>query len=127
MHVRLAVKEAAKARHRHRLGAVLLKGGKPIAVAHNFSYIHAEHAAIGRAWRNSIEGCTIVVVRVRRNGKLGMARPCPNCMERLIDAGIRKIIYSDFDGNMREEKLPRYEANPVNIKFRSTLWKKREA
>lgn len=106
MSIHLAIRAALKARHRnHRLGAILIKGGNIISVGWNISFKHAEHMAIDRAWRSDIEGCTIMVVRVRKNGSLGMAKPCETCMARLIDAGIKKVIYSTNDGQLETTKL----------------------
>lgn len=104
--IKLAVKEAKKARHKqHRLGAVLMRGGKPIAASHNFAHVHAEHATLNRAWRSDTEGCTLFVARVRKDGSLGMAKPCKLCMERLVEAGIKKVTYSNKDGQLETIKL----------------------
>lgn len=101
MSISLAIREASRARHKqHRLGAVLLKGGKPVASAHNFDRTHAEVAAMDRVWKSELQGLTILVVRARKGGGLGMAKPCPDCMEKLVAAGIKKVVYSDDDGNL---------------------------
>jgi len=103
--IRLAIKEAMKSTHKHRHGAVILSGGKPVAAAHNFGHIHAEHAAINHAWRSNIDGCSLIVVRVVSDGSLGMAYPCNTCIKRMILAGIKKVYYSYIDGSIRELKL----------------------
>lgn len=108
MYIRIAYREAAKSRHhQHKLGAVLVKGGKPIAVAHNFSHVHAEHACLNQAWRSDVDGATMVVVRVRKNGTIGMARPCALCMKRLIQAGIKKVLFTNESGKLEIIRLPR--------------------
>lgn len=128
MYLRLAIREAHKARHKqHRHAAILLKGGKPVAVAHNHSHVHAEHAAINRAWRTGTEGATIVVIRLRKDGTIGMSRPCEKCVNRLIQAGIKKVIYSDSDGTLKSFKLPtKAEVSQLNIQFLNFLWHKKE-
>jgi pyrimidine deaminase RibD-like protein len=103
--VRLAIREALKSPHKHKLGAVIVSGGKPVAAAHNFGHIHAEHAAINHAWRSDIDGCSIIVVRVVSDGSLGMAYPCNTCLKRMISVGIKKVYYSYVDGSIRELKL----------------------
>lgn len=104
--IKLAVKQAAKSKHKqHRFGAVLLRGGKPIVVSHNFAYVHAEHAVLNRAWKNEISGATLVVVRVTKNGRLGMALPCNVCIRRMYAAGVKKVLYSSEDGSIKEIKL----------------------
>lgn len=112
MSIKTAIKEASKARHRqHKFGAVLLKGGKPIQSSHNFSHIHAEHAVLNRAWRQDVEGSTILVIRMRKNGTLGLAKPCKLCMERLAQAGVRKVIYSNNLGQLETVKLSSKKPN----------------
>lgn len=113
--IKLAVKEAQKARHKqHRLGAILMRAGKPIAASHNFAHVHAEHAVLNRAWRSDIEGCTLVVARVRKDGSLAMAKPCDLCMNRMIEAGIKKVVYSNREGKMETIKLPSRKSNGNN-------------
>ncbi len=106
MSIKIALREATKARHhQHKFGAVLLRGGKPIVACHNFDFVHAEHAVINRAWRNDIVGATLLVIRVRKDGSLGMAKPCELCMNRLIQAGIKKVTYSNVIGVLESIKL----------------------
>lgn len=127
MYMKMAIREALKARHKqHGHGAVLLKGGKPVAVAHNHSHVHAEHAVINRAHRVGTEGATIVVIRVRKDGTIGMSKPCDKCVSRLISAGIKKVIYSDTDGSMKTLRLQKTEVNQPTIKMQSILWQKKE-
>lgn len=125
----MAVKEAKKARHKqHGHAAILLKGGRPVAVAHNHSHIHAEHAVITRAWRTGTEGATVMVIRLRKDGTIGMSKPCPQCMTRMVGAGIKKVIYSDNDGNLKQLKLPtRSDVNQLTTKMQTILWQKKEA
>jgi len=105
-YIRMAMREAKKARHRqHFLGAVLLRGSNPIAVAHNFSHIHAEEAVIGRAWKSGTVGTTLVVVRVRKNGDLANSKPCKMCQSLLLVAGVKKVIYSDNSGQIQTIRL----------------------
>jgi tRNA(Arg) A34 adenosine deaminase TadA len=129
MYLKLAIREATKARHKqHNHGAVLIRGGKPVAVGHNHSHIHAEHAALNRAWRHGTEGGTLVVIRVRKDGTIGMSRPCEMCVNRLISAGIKKVIYSDSDGSLKSFKLPtKSEVSKLNITLQNILWYKKEA
>jgi deoxycytidylate deaminase len=103
MHLRLALREASKARHpQHRHGALLLRGGNVIARAHNFSHLHAEEAVIGRAWRSKIKGTTLVVIRVTRGGQLSMSKPCERCLSLIAAAGVRKVIYTNNVGELEE-------------------------
>lgn len=47
----------------------------------------------------------ILVLRFRGNGSLGMARPCESCLEKLRDAGIRRVTFSDDSEGFTEERL----------------------
>lgn len=48
-----------------------------------------------------LTGCTVYVVRgARTGGERRMARPCRHCQKFLSDLGIRKVFYSDTDGEM---------------------------
>ena len=47
---------------------------------------------------------SVYIYRELKNGKLGMARCCPACMEALKSLGIKKICYTTDDG-YAEEKL----------------------
>jgi deoxycytidylate deaminase len=87
------------------VGAVIISH-KPISIGFNIqkshprfadgkrSYsIHAEISALLRS-QCSVRGSTIYVYREDRNGDIGMAKPCPNCMKILIEAGIKRVYYT---------------------------------
>lgn len=66
--------------------------------------IHAEVAAI-RATKANLKDCTIYISRVNARGELRISRPCPDCMKAIIDAGIRRIVYTNSDGTLTVEKI----------------------
>jgi deoxycytidylate deaminase len=110
--IKIAIREAAKSDHRqHHMAAVLIKGGNIISVGHNSGHLHGEHTCLNRAWRTDVSGSTVLVVRVRRNGTLGMAKPCPLCMQRLVQAGIKKVTYSTNSGTFETMKLSSMSSN----------------
>ncbi len=118
MNIQLALKEAKNARHRqHKLGAVLFKSGKPIASSHNFDHVHAEHAVINQAWRSDIAGTTLLVIRVRKDGTLGMAKPCYLCMARIIQAGVKRVIFSNSCGELESIKIASQEISAVYLEY----------
>lgn len=55
--------------------------------------IHAEISALLKA-RCDVSGGTIFVYREDRNGQIRLAKPCPQCMKALIEAGIKRIYYT---------------------------------
>lgn len=63
--------------------------------------LHAEMSVIPF----SKPGDTIIVMRWRKDFTLSMARPCPACQHYLREAGIKKVIYSDWDGNFQTYKI----------------------
>lgn len=78
----------------------------------NLDGLHAEIAAIksipyNMACSVRYNRATLYVVRVApglRYG-IGMARPCPACINAIRDAGIRNVIYSTDDGFAKETIL----------------------
>ena len=52
-----------------------------------------------RGDRSVLEGSRIYVVRLKRDGDLGMARPCPICEGLLRHHGVKQATFSDREGN----------------------------
>jgi hypothetical protein len=51
------------------------------------------------------KGGTIFVARVSQTGASRMARPCANCYETLLLAGVKKVVYTTNDGGFKIEKI----------------------
>ena len=95
---------------RFRVGAVIARRSHPLSLGVNDMlkthpkrkprYGCAEFYAIKRA-RTSVEGADIYVVRIRRNGSLGLARPCIMCALDLQEVGITRVFYSTEYGIQR--------------------------
>ena len=62
-----------------------------------------------------IRGATIYVYRELKDGSLGNCFPCPACGRRIITAGIKRIVYTDYDG-VYELKIRRFENYGVSGK-----------
>ena len=58
------------------------------------NYLHAEIAAILRAFHSTSRAYSIRVERRSRKGNLALARPCAICMLAIKEAGIKQITYS---------------------------------
>lgn len=89
--------------HKVRMGAVIVKNGKPISVGCNQKKshpsapvcgLHAEASAIRYAGKANLRGSSIFVYRERKDGRLGMARPCEHCVELLKKNGIKWMWYT---------------------------------
>ncbi len=91
--------------HQHPMAAAIISGGKIVSMHTNNNHIHAEQAVINRSWRSGAEGCTLVVIRVKADGGLGMAKPCLDCMQRIKEAGIKKVLFTNADGVVCELKV----------------------
>lgn len=66
--------------------------------------IHAEMQAIIRAKNivDSLEGMILVVARVKRNGELGLARPCLGCQNIIRLHNIKEVWYTTENGWAKE-------------------------
>ena len=126
--LRLVNRHLHKCRHRqHRLVSFLFKGGNLISIGFNFGVTHAECTAINHAWRSkdSLIGTTMFVVRVRRDGTMGLSKPCINCMARLNDTGVRRVVYTDNNGQFQIVKLPVNIGNRINPRLQNIIWHKK--
>lgn len=71
--------------------------GRPVTV-------HAEMQAIIRAKNvvESLEGMVLIVARIKRNGEIGMARPCSGCQAIIRQNGIKEVWYTTENGWAKE-------------------------
>jgi deoxycytidylate deaminase len=62
---------------------------------------HAEFAALIGNYKYDLAGASIYVVRLSNRGPgLTMAKPCKHCQEVIQAAGIRKVYYTNYEGNV---------------------------
>ena len=67
--------------------------------------LHAEQHAIMRVPNKELlNGASLLVIRINRNGKLTNARPCKNCMRTINYFKISNIYYSNENGEIVMEK-----------------------
>ncbi len=92
---------AGQSTHKRNMHAsILLKGGRVLGYGYNTEKAHAEIMAIRRSrWTgHTCSSSQLVSIMFRRrNGSLGISKPCPTCMASIREQGIRSIIY--FNGN----------------------------
>lgn len=119
MSFRIAQKTALKSPFlKHRVGAVVMKGKRILSSGFNeIRYdkttqrgtMHAEAAAIGKLLNSGAQaelvGSTIFVTRYTRSGLISCAKPCDECYELIRSVGIRKVVYTDFDGSTKRMKV----------------------
>lgn len=102
--------------------ALVVKGGAILSVGLNsnrrnilvddhgyphFCGTHGELDACIKASRfTSIEGCKVYVLRVLKDGKsIEMSKPCEHCARALRAYGIRRVIYTTYNGGFVHESL----------------------
>lgn len=112
---------SALSNHRCKIGCVVVSGHRIISSGHNSAskthafqakidkkffgcecagYLHAETAALLPLIKEGVDlkDSTIYVYRKMKDGKIGMARPCPRCMSVIKSCGIKNINYTTEDG-----------------------------
>lgn len=115
---RLAIKAAKfSERKRYQLSAVLFVNKKPCSIGYNdfvkshplmgnqnsLKRLHAEMNAVSGLKHNwDMKDAFLVVCRVKKDGSLGMSRPCIYCREVLKNKGINTIYYTTEDGYAKE-------------------------
>ena len=98
--IRIATQEALKVtRHRHRHGAVVMRGGNVLSRAGNDG-VHAEIRAALKLRAEERTGADIWVVRVphRDEKSLAMSRPCRKCQLQLRALSIGRVFFSNETG-----------------------------
>lgn len=116
--IKTAIKEAQKSTHKQfPVGAVIFKGNKIISKGFNsirhcskikpqfkewYNSLHAEQQAIISTHKN-IKGCDILVVRIKKDGSFGLAKPCDMCESFIMYKKIRNVYYTTDEGTI--EKL----------------------
>jgi deoxycytidylate deaminase len=101
--VRRLVKKSNHKQHKHAV--MIFRGGALVATGYNHEDIHAEQVALGKLWPDHRVGTRVVSIRLRKNGELGMAKPCPKCEVMLREAGVKSVMFSNYEGQMEKMSL----------------------
>jgi hypothetical protein len=64
--------------------------------------IHAELKCILSCKEDDLSRAKLYVYREDRKGHIANCRPCPACMEKIKETGIRDIYYTTEDGHAHE-------------------------
>jgi len=67
--------------------------------------IHAEVMALYSSNQKMIKGMDILIIGIGKTCKLRNSRPCNNCIESMREKGVRKVYYSNSDGEIVYEFL----------------------
>ena len=117
--VRIAEKLVDTTRQRHNLIAFIVKGGSILSIGLNDMNrthpiywngehdhgVHAEYDAINsyRGKDGGLNGSSLYVLRIRRDGSLGNSRPCEHCWRKMMKVGIKTVYYVGNDGVLIKE------------------------
>lgn len=77
--------------------------GKSIVWATNTRECCAERVLLKKL--RGIHVDRVEVMRFRRSGGVGMARPCSRCQVALIAAGVKWVSYTTSDGGTKLERM----------------------
>jgi tRNA(Arg) A34 adenosine deaminase TadA len=130
--VEQAIKVAKKSKEEFLVGAVLYKGSSILRTAfNNNKYIgyrenifpfrptrHAEILILHNVPRDILSLCSILVVRVDRQGNLTSGKPCKACIKALLKARVRKIYYSSYDSNIKLLNISEIDLNEYTKELR---------
>jgi deoxycytidylate deaminase len=104
--------------HQFHIAAILFRGKYIVKVGTNSTKTHPKfvrvynngeigyhlHAEMD-VLRVSKPGDIITVIRWNALGNITMAKPCSHCMEFIRDAGIKKVIYSEWNSTFKAIKI----------------------
>lgn len=105
---KLARNVSLQSDHKIRVGAVVCKK-KPINASCNLkkthprytrgdcNAIHAEVRAIINCDVKDLKGATLYVYRERKDGTIGLSRPCNRCYKFIKNKGIKKVYFTIND------------------------------
>ena len=89
----------------YRHVAIVTRGGCVLAVGVNAYTTHAEVVALDQLAFSNRKGVTIISLRIRKDGSLAMAKPCPSCTRYMREYGVKKVMYSCSNGTIIKERL----------------------
>lgn len=82
---------------------LVISGGAVLSFASNSNTAHSEVLAVKKA--SNPVGSTVINLRSRKNGTIGLSRPCDACMAFLKVSGIKKVVYTNNEGVLVTERL----------------------
>ena len=87
-------------KHRHcSFGARFRREGRGEAT------LHAELGAILGIERSTTQGSTVYVARINKEGEARISKPCSMCQNAMEFVGIRRVVYTDAEGDVVSMKL----------------------
>ena len=137
--IEYAMKQALKSNLKFQHGAILSKGGKILASGFNKSRssfmnitqtcLHAEMDVINKYYNtvvhkklnlkkkqniSELSKCILWVIRLSANNELVSSKPCNVCINNIKKIGVKKIGYSDENGNIIIENTKDISNNHIS-------------
>ena len=66
--------------------------------------LHSELSAILKFGKEDCSDCIFVNIRIDRNDKVAMSKPCRGCQSLLRQVGFKKLYYTNDQGNFEQWK-----------------------
>lgn len=125
------IEEAKKSNHTHKIGACIFHKKAIISLGRNHPFqsvkhlhprftkwptsIHAEIDSILKA-RRPVQGCSMLIIRINKQGRLMLAKPCKHCLSYIVYTGIgfKNIYYTNNSGEI--ERLDDTYQNILEVK-----------
>lgn len=114
--LKLAYLAALESDRPFRVGAAVFSGPRLVSTGKNSARTnpragtrnrteHAEFNCLVGTRKRRLDGSEVFVVRVLRDGRRALARPCFDCRANLARAGVSRVWYTGYDGRVECEKL----------------------
>ena len=98
-----------------RMGAVLFKASRILCLDHNknkthpmlqglykYPVLHAESSVLIRYGLDNCKNLNLLIVRINSKDQLTMAKPCSSCQSFIKLAKLKRVYYSDWQGEIKE-------------------------
>ena len=79
-----------------------------------YKTIHAEIMVFNKLPKKRVRGMDILVIRINKNFALKNSRPCAQCIDKLNKMGIRRVFYSNDEGNIVSELVEKMEKTHIS-------------
>lgn len=100
---------------KYKIGAVIANKGTILGVGwnrakthpkspHKYKHLHAEIDAAFRVPAWELDGATIYVYRAKKDGSMGLSRPCESCYKYLKSHYVKWMVYTSDEG-IKMEKI----------------------
>jgi deoxycytidylate deaminase len=103
----------------HKHFCAILKNKKIIQCFVNVYGMHAEERAINFIVYRKLENISLIVIRVNSNNELCFSKPCVNCILKIKNLKIKKVIYSFNNNFLVEEKKDDINSTHLSLFYRT--------